>query len=160
MNLLKRTIAPVTDEAWKEIEDEASRVLKSQLSARTLVDLSGPHGWELGAINLGRVAIPKKQAQRGVHWGPREVLPLIEVRVPFKLNQLEIDNITRGSADADLNPVSDASRKIALFEDGAIYNGFAAGNIEGILPASKHRAVALPADPDAFPDAVGKAVKA
>lgn len=48
---------------------------------------------------LGCLAIPKKQAQKDVRWGLREVPPLVEVRIPFNLNQLEIDDVTRGSAE-------------------------------------------------------------
>ena len=44
MDLLKRELAPVTQEAWAQIDEEASRVLKLHLAGRKLVDFSGPHG--------------------------------------------------------------------------------------------------------------------
>jgi uncharacterized linocin/CFP29 family protein len=41
MNLLKRELAPITADAWKQIDDEARRVLKLHLAGRKLVDFSG-----------------------------------------------------------------------------------------------------------------------
>ena len=52
---LRREQAPISDEAWKRIDEEAKRVLKLNLAARKLVDFCGPRGWEKSAINLGRV---------------------------------------------------------------------------------------------------------
>src|SRR5438045_2139861 len=55
MDLLKRELAPITSEAWQQIDEEARRVLKLHLAGRKLVDFSGPHGWQLGAVNTGRL---------------------------------------------------------------------------------------------------------
>ena len=42
---LRRELAPISDEAWGQIEDEARRTLRSYLAARALVDVTGPLGW-------------------------------------------------------------------------------------------------------------------
>src|SRR3569832_1983687 len=55
MDLLKRQLAPITSEAWDQIDDEAKRVLALHLAGRKLVDFSGPHGWQLGGVNTGRL---------------------------------------------------------------------------------------------------------
>ena len=47
MNHLLRELAPVTEDAWTQIDEEATRSLKHFLAARRLVDFSGPKGWEL-----------------------------------------------------------------------------------------------------------------
>ena len=62
-DILRRSLAPVTDEAWKEIDSQATRTLKGNLSARGLVDLSGPHGWTMAAVNLGSVRVGNGVAQ-------------------------------------------------------------------------------------------------
>jgi uncharacterized linocin/CFP29 family protein len=51
-DILRRSLAPITEEAWKEIDLQASRTLKGNLSGRGLVDFSGPHGWTMAAVNL------------------------------------------------------------------------------------------------------------
>ena len=45
MNELLREHAPISAEAWREIDAEATRTLKTLLAARRLVDFEGPLGW-------------------------------------------------------------------------------------------------------------------
>ncbi|HEX5095256.1 MAG TPA: encapsulin, partial [Acidimicrobiia bacterium] len=44
MNHLLRELAPVPDDAWEQVTEEATRTLTHFLVARRLVDFSGPHG--------------------------------------------------------------------------------------------------------------------
>ena len=46
MNHLLRELAPITDEAWEQIDAEARRSLKHYLAARRLMDFEGPLGWD------------------------------------------------------------------------------------------------------------------
>ena len=55
MNHLLRELAPIDEDAWASIEDEAKTRLTTLLAARKLVDFEGPHGWSYSATNLGRV---------------------------------------------------------------------------------------------------------
>lgn len=158
-DLLRRELAPLTRDAWVEIDDTAKRVLKSQLSARTVVDVDGPHGWTHGGVNLGRLKISKEDAPGGVPWGIRELLPLIEVRVPFTLEQLEVDNISRGCQDADLESLEQTARNVALFEETAIYAGFAAGHVAGMIQLSAHKAERLTGGAKHYAQAVAGGVE-
>ncbi len=157
-DLLKRSLAPLTEEAWQEVDATASTILKAQLTARTLVDFSGPHGWQFAAVNAGRIDLSKGGSQ-DVPWGVRTVLPLVEVRVPVVLPQLELDNASRGCSDVDLSPLEDAAQKVAHFEETAIYTGFEPGGIKGITQASAHKAVKLPENPEQYPKAVAQGLK-
>jgi uncharacterized linocin/CFP29 family protein len=47
MNNLHRELAPISDKAWAQIEEEASRTLKRHLAARRVVDVPAPKGLEL-----------------------------------------------------------------------------------------------------------------
>jgi uncharacterized linocin/CFP29 family protein len=157
---LRRSLAPLTDEAWHEIDDMAVRAIKAQTSARALVDFNGPHGLDFSAVNLGRLEIASKPAPGGVPWGLRQVQPLIELRIPIALKQLELDNISRGCRDADLEPVTAAASKLAIFEETALYNGFADGRITGIVQAAGHPALKLPADVAGYAHTVAEGIKA
>ncbi len=75
----------------------------------------------------------------------REVLPLVELRVPFTLSREEIDAVDRGSLDSDWQPVKDAAKKIAYAEDRAIFDGYAAAGIEGIRKGTSNAHLKLPA---------------
>jgi len=157
MNLLKREIAPITPEAWSEIDQEARRVLNVKLAGRRIVDIDGPHGWELGAVNTGLLDLFDAHADSGVAAGLRKVQPLVELRVPFELNLLELDSISRGSETPDLDPVAQAAEKIALAEDNAIFNGYPEAGIQGILQASPHADAPFGKSPEEHMSAVVKA---
>lgn len=133
MNILKRSLAPVTEEAWNEIDEFATDVIKSQLTGRKVVDVKGPLGWDHSAEPLGRVEVPSGQSNDDVQYGVRMVKPLIETRVPFELDIWELDNISRGAKDVNLDPMEEAAKKAAQFEENAIYRGLSLGSISGML---------------------------
>ena len=157
MDLLKRNHAPITPEAWKQIDAEAKRVLRLNLAGRKLVDFDGPHGWQYSAVNTGHLTI-RTDGGLGVPWGVRGVVPLIEIRVPFELPMMELDNASRGAV-LDLPAVVSAAEKAAHAEDTAIFNGFKAGGIEGIIPSSPHPAITIPDDYADYPSIVVDAVE-
>ncbi len=157
-SILKRQNAPVSDEAWAQIDAQALATLQDNLVGRQLVDFQGPLGWEIAAVNTGRLKISKPDAE--VPWGQREVLPLLEIRIPFTLSQFELDNVTRGAKDVDLDPVEEAATQAARFEDGAILNGFKDGQIKGLADASEHKPIAMPKSAADLPGAVASAVQA
>jgi uncharacterized linocin/CFP29 family protein len=159
-NLLKREVAPLSDKAWELLDGEAAATIRQRLTARKFVDLNGPHGWELAAVNLGRLRLHETDAPGGVPWGIRESLPIIETRIPFKLDMMEIDDADRGSKDVNLDPLHDAATRAAGFEDSAVYNGFAEGHVKGILQSSQFEPVALGDDPADLAAATAEAVKA
>ena len=159
-DILKRSLAPITDAAWEEMDDTARQTLKPLLSARKIVDFEGPKGWEFAALNAGRLALPKKPPAKGVGWGTRKVLPLVEARIQFTLNLWELDNVSRGAADPDLEPLEEAAKEVALFEENAIYNGLKDAGIEGILPTASQKAIKLPAKAEDYPRAVAQGIDA
>jgi uncharacterized linocin/CFP29 family protein len=157
MNLLKREIAPITPEAWKEIDQEARRVLTVHLAARRIVDVDGPHGWGLAAVNTGVLDLFEAEPQEGVSAGLRKVQPLVELRAGFTLDRMELDSISRGSETPDLDPVARAAEKIALAEDDAVFNGYAAAGIQGVLEASPHPEAPFGKSPEEHMNAVVQA---
>lgn len=156
---LRRNLAPISNGAWKEIDDNAIGVLRPYLSARKVVDFDGPHGFDYSAVNRGKINIPENHTHQGVDWGIREVLPLVEARVPFVLNQLEIDNYERGAEDIDFSPLEKAALSMAHFEDDVILNGFPDANIEGIVKSSTHNPLPLGKEAENFPQAITEAMQ-
>jgi uncharacterized linocin/CFP29 family protein len=159
MDLLKRELAPITTEAWQQIDEEARRVLRLHLAGRKLVDFSGPHGWQLGAVNTGRLKHIEATAPDKVAHAVRDVLPLIELRSNFLLQQLELDYAARGAEDLDLDAVIAAAERIARAEDAAIFRGLEAGGIKGIIPASPHAPIEVKSVGE-WPRAVSRAKEA
>jgi len=157
MDILKRQHAPIVPEAWSEIDGEAKRVLALNLAGRKLVDFDGPHGWKHAAVNIGRLSLHKKQPVAGVHVGTRQVQPLLEVRVPFTLDTMEMDCVARGAAGLELGPVVEASERIARMEDEAIFNGFKDGGITGLIEASPHKPLPIPGAAIKYPQLIVEA---
>jgi uncharacterized linocin/CFP29 family protein len=157
VNNLHRGLAPISAEAWAQIEEEATRTLKVHLAGRRVVDVQGPGGIALSAVGTGHlkeIAAPGS----GIIARQREVKALVELRVPFEVTRQAIDDVERGSNDSDWQPVKDAARRIAFAEDGTIFEGYAAAGIEGIRAGTSNAIVTLPADVRQYPDAVAQAL--
>jgi uncharacterized linocin/CFP29 family protein len=155
MNNLHRELAPISDAAWAEIEEETSRTLKRHLAGRRVVDVQGPAGAMLSAIGTGHlreIAAPKE----GIVARQREVRPLVELRIPFELTRQAIDDVDRGANDSDWQPAKDAARQLAFAEDAAIFDGYDAAGIVGIRQGTSNPKMTLPADVREYPDAIAQ----
>jgi uncharacterized linocin/CFP29 family protein len=157
MNNLHRELAPISEMAWAQIEEEASRTLKSYLAGRRVADVNGPGGTALAAIGTGHLRAIAAPAD-GVLSRQREVKALVELRVPFDLDRQQIDDVERGAEDSDWQPTKDAAKKIAFAEDIAIFQGYAAGNITGIREGTSNPVMTLPAEVRNYPDAIAQAL--
>jgi uncharacterized linocin/CFP29 family protein len=155
VNNLHRELAPISDAAWGQIEDEVSRTFKRYVAARRVVDVKGPSGISLAAVGTGHLkSIPG--SREGVLARQREAKSLVELRVPFELTRAAIDDVERGANDADWQPAKDAARQIALAEDGAIFEGYAEAGILGMQQGTSNPKKPLPADVLEYPDAIAQ----
>ena len=159
MNNLRRELAPISTAAWKEIDDEATRVLKLKLAGRKLVDFNGPRGPAEAAVSTGRREPLSRPPAAGVEATRRQVLPLIELRSYFELSRDELDAVEQGAKDPELQPLIDAAAQIALAEDTAIFHGYAAGGIKGIDQASSHPILPIPDDFQEYPHSIAEATR-
>jgi len=159
VNNLHRELAPISDEAWQAIDEEAARTLRLKLAARKLVDFSGPLGPTVGSINTGRLAAAASGPVEGVQAARREVLALVQLDASFELDRAELDAVERGALDADLEPVKQAATRIALAEDTAVFHGYAAGGLHGISQRSPHQAIHIPKSYDEYPKVVAEALR-
>lgn len=158
MNDLLRHLAPISDAAWKEIEEEARRTLTPILAARKLVDFKGPLGWHHSAVSLGRVNALAAPPREKVAAAIRQVQPLTELRAEFTLSRAEVEVIDRGGPDPDLDPVRNAARAVGLAEDRAVFHGYAAAGIKGINERNKSQCMTIASDYEVYPKAVAEAL--
>lgn len=157
MNNLYRELAPISDKAWAQIEEEASRTLKRHLAARRVVDVPDPKGLELSAVGTGHLHSIQAPGE-GVQAAQRGAQAIVELRVPFELTRQAIDDVERGATDSDWSAVKEAARKIAFAEDRAIFDGYAAAGIQGIRKGSSNPGVILPTDVRGYAGVVARAV--
>src|SRR5580692_1542801 len=142
VNNLHRELAPISDAAWAQIEDEVSRTFKRYVAGRRVLDVEGPAGTALSAVGTGHLQ-PIRSPLEGVQARQREVKALVEVRVPFDLSRAAID---------------DVERQVAFTEDAAVFEGYADANIVGIRQGTSNPKMSLPEDVRLYPDAIAQAL--
>jgi uncharacterized linocin/CFP29 family protein len=157
MNNLHRELAPISEAAWAQIEEETARTLKRYLAGRRVVDVRGPAGTGFSAVGTGHLQTIAAPGD-GVLARQREVRALIELRVPFELDRQAIDDVERGADDSDWQPAKDAARLIAFAEDRAIFDGYAAAGIGGIRQGTSNTIMTLPVEVRDYPKAVAQAL--
>jgi uncharacterized linocin/CFP29 family protein len=155
MNNLYRELAPISDAAWAQIEEETTRTVKRYLAGRRVVDLLGPKGAELAAVGTGHLR-SIDSPREGVLARLREAKAVVELRVPFELDRQSIDDVERGANDSNWQPAKDAARQIAFAEDSAVFEGYAAAGIVGIRQGTSNPKTSLPGDVRQYPDAIAQ----
>jgi uncharacterized linocin/CFP29 family protein len=160
MNHLHRELAPLDDDAWAQVDEDAKSRLVTYLAGRRLIDFVGPLGWKHSSVGLGRVAPVDGSPAPGVEVALRQVLPLAEVRVPFTLSRAALDEAARGNVAIDLTQLDEAALTLATCENVSIFHGWPEGGIHGMTDVSSHEVVAIEGeDATAYPRAVATAVE-
>lgn len=157
MNNLHRELAPISDAAWAQIEEETSRTIKRYLAGRRAVDVLSPGGASFSGVATGHL-VSITPPSKGIIANQREVKALVELRVPFDLSRQAIDDVERGSQDSNWQPAKDAAKAIAFAEDRAIFDGYKAGGIQGVREGTSNPIKTLPEDVRDYPDAVAQAL--
>jgi uncharacterized linocin/CFP29 family protein len=157
---LLREKAPITEQGWRVLDDEARQRLSPALAARKLVDFSGPHGWDYSATNLGRSEELSDLPGEGVAARQRRVLGLVELRARFPIARSELEDAERGAEDIDLGALDEAARRIAVAENAVVFHGWQAAGITGAIEASTNERITLGEDCERYPRHIAKAVDA
>jgi uncharacterized linocin/CFP29 family protein len=160
VNHLLRETAPISDDAWREIDTEARSRLTPALGARKLVDFIGPLGWEQSAASLGRVDPVEGEHIVGVAALRRRVLPFVELRAPFDVSREELRAIDRGAVDPDFEALDAAVERMSIAENVAVFHGLRAAGIHGLAESEAHPPVQVgEADFERYPSYVARAVE-
>lgn len=154
--MLRRKIAPLSEAAWDAVEEEVRDTMQASLVGRRIVDVTGPHGWDHAAYNLGTLEMIDGET---VTAGLREVQRVVETRTPFRLKQMAIDSVDRGGAP-DFDGAVEAAQAATHREDRAIFHGWKEAGIAGISDAAGHKPLSLPKSGDGMPGVVFDAIAA
>lgn len=158
MNNLHRELAPISEEAWSQIDDEARDTFSIRAAGRRVVDVPPAGGPALGSIALGHLE-PAAQTD-GVQSRLYRAQSLVQVRVPFTVSRADVDDVERGAVDLTWDTVDDAVAKLVDTEDTAILHGWADAGITGLTEACVNSPVTLPAELEQIDDAVAGACNA
>ena len=151
MNNLHRELAPISDAAWAEIEDEARRTFTRHVAGRRVVDVIGPGGVDRRGRHRppARSRLPATASLARV----RESQPVVELRVPFSVDRRRWTTSsaarrTRTGSRSRTPPSRSRSPRTAR-SSRARRRG-----ITGIRAAAPTRRSRCPTDPGDYPDAV------
>jgi uncharacterized linocin/CFP29 family protein len=158
MDVLRQSLAPITDKAWEFIKKESKETLTATLTGRKFVDVEGPKGIGFASVPLGQLEVPENHDQGKVQYGVHKVMPLVELRMPFELDNWELDNVDRGNETINLDNLIDAAMQIARFEEDVIYKGFKPANVVGLIESSKHNALHLEGNYEKLCDFLSQAI--
>lgn len=152
--MLYKELAPISKEAWREINERAEEVLKSYLSARKVMHVNGPKGLDYNVLSEGRLS--QIHQSDIVNYGNYHVLPLTESRVEFEMKRWELDNVERGAKDVDYESLENAIKAIALFEENAVYNGLENAVIKGLKNSSELEELTFGKEPVEIMEGISK----
>jgi uncharacterized linocin/CFP29 family protein len=88
----------------------------------------------------------------------RDVVPIVELRVPFTVSRQAVDEATRGAKDVDWQPVKDAARELAFAEDRTIVDGLVTAGIDGIRTTLTYPPLPLPTEVHDYPATIAEAL--
>ncbi len=160
MNHLLRSHAPISELAWKQIDDEARERLEPALGARKLVDFSGPLGLAaLGHQPRARDAARGLAGRGGLGARARGAAAGRAARRLHASRARELRDIDRGAVDADFESLDRAAHQIATAENAAVMHGWPDADQRDRRARHRTRSARSAADPLTFPQTISAAVE-
>lgn len=138
MDPLRRAAAPVSERAWKALDEAATRAARHVLAGRRIADFDGPHGWEHVAVRLGTTTPCEAREGTATVCVP-DMAPLAEIRTDFTIRWAALRRFDEGAPAFDARPAETAAREVALAEDRLVLYGEPLGH--GFLSARESPAV-------------------
>jgi uncharacterized linocin/CFP29 family protein len=133
MDSLNRKPAEFPDTIWTAVEDAAVKAARDRLTGRRFLDLEGPFGPGLTAIEVGNDDFCRQPSadEAGAVMGRAVSVPML--RKSFRLSVRRIAAHLENGQPLDLTPAEDAAEAVADREEEFIYRGQPDFNLPGLL---------------------------
>jgi uncharacterized linocin/CFP29 family protein len=133
MDSLNRGQAPFPASIWQAIDDAAAGAARDRLTGRRFLDLEGPFGVGLTAIEVGNDDYCREPGpgEAGAVMG--RAIPLPMLRKSFRLSIRRVAAHVDNGQPLDLNPAQQAAEAAADREEELIYRGQPDFGLSGIL---------------------------
>ena len=138
MDILRREIAPIPSEVWKQLDETVADIARRTLAARRIATFEGPRGWNHVAVTLGTVTPRKTREGQAVVAMPDVVL-LAEIRAAFSMPWSAVEAVERGAPALDATAAEAAAREVAHAEDRLAFHG----RLKAATAASRATAVLM-----------------
>jgi uncharacterized linocin/CFP29 family protein len=133
MDTLNRGQAPIPDGVWQMIDESAAAAARDRLTARRFLDLEGPFGAGLTAVEVGNDDYCRDPGPDEAGAIMSHVIPLPMLRKSFRLSIRRVAAHTQNGQPLSLNPAEDAAEAVADREEELIYHGQPAFGLPGLL---------------------------
>jgi uncharacterized linocin/CFP29 family protein len=141
MNGLNREHAPFPSELWQAIDKAAAEAARAQLTGRRFLDLEGPFGVGLTAIEVGQDDYCRQPDPDEAGQILGRVIPLPMIRKSFRLSIRRVAAHTENGQPLDLRAAQDAAEAVADREEELIYRGQPAFGLAGLMTIDGHQQI-------------------
>jgi len=132
---LNRGLANIDDDTWKAIDEAAVSAARTCLSARRFLDVEGPYGVGLTAIEVDEDGVTRAESAERASIVLGRVVPVPQLRTSFVLGVRRL--AARGQGQPlDLRTVEDAAQRLAASEEDIVFRGEPQANLVGLLTAT------------------------
>ena len=135
MNYLNRQNASFSNDIWERIDEAAVAAAREVLTGRRFLEVDGPYGVGLTAIEVGEEGYCRQPApdEAGAVLSRASAIPML--RKSFGLSVRRIEGYESMGQPLDLRAVEDAAEAVARREEEFIYYGQPDFGLEGLLTA-------------------------
>lgn len=133
MDYLNRAQAQLPDAIWRAIDEAAVKAARERLTGRRFLEIEGPFGVGLTAIERGNDDFCRQPApgEAGAVMGRAISVPML--RRSFALSIRRIAGVVENNQPLDLKPAEDAAEAVADREEDFVYRGQEAFGLPGLL---------------------------
>lgn len=135
MSYLNRENAPFSKDIWERIDEAAVGAAREVLTGRRFLEVDGPYGVGLTAIEVGEEGYCRQPApdEAGAVLSHASAIPML--RKSFGLSVRRVEGHESMGQPLDLRSVEDAAEAVARREEEFIYYGQPDFGLEGLLTA-------------------------
>jgi uncharacterized linocin/CFP29 family protein len=133
MDTLNRRLAPFSEAIWRAIDEAAVKAARDRLTGRRFLDLEGPFGAGLTAIEVGNDDYCRQPGpgEAGAVMG--RTIPVPMLRRSFQISIRRVAAHLEQGLPLDLSPAQDAAEAVAHREEELIYRGQPDFGLAGLL---------------------------
>lgn len=144
MNHLNREQAPFPDFIWERIDAAAVEAARALLTGRRFLDVEGPFGLGLTAVELGADDYCREPGEQEAGAIVSKAISVPMLRKSCRLSTRRLAAHLDKEMPLTLTEVQDAAEAVARREEEFIYFGQADFGLEGLLNAKGHKEVKTP----------------
>ncbi|MGH7826287.1 MAG: family 1 encapsulin nanocompartment shell protein [Candidatus Binatia bacterium] len=142
MTYLNRQAAPFSEEIWKQIDEAAMNAARDMLTGRRFLDVEGPHGVGLTAVEVGNDDYCRQPEPEEAGAVMSRAMSVPMLRKSFSLSIRRIAAHKDMGQPLNLTPIVTAAEAVAKREEDFVYHGQPAFQLPGLLnvPGHNHHA--------------------